>query len=56
MIRTLTLAAACAIVPALALAGGANTKTGIGEKNGPECAPGFYYDERDKMCIAANWL
>ena len=42
--------------PSIALAGGANVKTGIGDKNGPECAPGFYFDKLEGMCIAANWL
>lgn len=44
------------LVPGLTLAGGANTKTGIGDKNGPECAPGFYLDQRSGLCVAANWI
>ena len=38
-----------------AVAGGANsplTRSKAAEEN---CAPGFYWDARDGLCIAANW-
>lgn len=56
MIRTTLIAIALFTAPMAAIASGANTKTGIGDKNGPLCAPGFYWDASDELCIAANWI
>ncbi|SHI82636.1 hypothetical protein SAMN05444000_103162 [Shimia gijangensis] len=56
MIRTILIAIALTSAPLAVLASGANTKTGIGEKNGRLCAPGFYFDASQNDCIAANWI
>lgn len=56
LMKRLIFAALLAALPAVAFAGGANTKTGIGDKNGPECAPGQYFDSADGLCLTANWI
>lgn len=43
-------------LPSVALAGGANTKTGVGKGNGKSCSAGFYYDADSGKCVAANWI
>ena len=47
---------ALTLSPLSLAASGANVKTGIGEKNGPLCAPGFYIDTQSQKCVAANWI
>ncbi|WP_299352910.1 hypothetical protein [uncultured Shimia sp.] len=53
--KTLLSVVVIVLLPAVASAGGANTKTGFGDKNGPECDPGFYLDKSANLCVAANW-
>ncbi|MGX9350142.1 hypothetical protein ACS3QZ_02975 [Shimia sp. W99] len=43
-------------LPSVALAGGANTKTGVGKGNGKSCPAGFYHDADSGKCVAANWI
>lgn len=54
--KALFLAGILFTAPTLAMAGGANTKTGIGDKNGPQCPPGQYFDTIDGLCLTANWI
>lgn len=56
MIRKTLIALILTTVPLTAFASGANTKSGIGDKNGTQCAPGFYFDTSQNQCIAANWI
>lgn len=54
--KLLLIVCLLASAPAIALAGGANVKTGKDGKNGKQCAPGFYYDGSSGLCVAANWI
>nr|WP_319948832.1 hypothetical protein [uncultured Shimia sp.] len=56
MFKNILVVTAIVMLPMTALASGANIKTGIGEKNGTRCDPGFYWDATDQMCLAANWI
>ena len=56
MFKNILVVTAIGLLPMTALASGANIKTGIGEKNGTRCDPGFYWDATDQMCLAANWI
>ncbi len=46
----------CLTLPSVALAGGANTKTGVGKGNGKSCPAGFYFDADAGKCVAVNWI
>ncbi|SFM12264.1 hypothetical protein SAMN04488042_10468 [Shimia aestuarii] len=43
-------------LPSVALAGGANTKTGVGKGNEKSCPAGFFYDADSGKCVAENWI
>ncbi len=55
MIRSTLIAIALVAAPIAVSASGANTKTGIGDKNDKGCDPGFYLDTTSGSCISANW-
>lgn len=55
MVRLIAVCVVLAL-PMMATAGGANTKTGIGDKNGQQCEAGSYFDKSAGKCLAANWI